>query len=224
MKTATSTIIALLQTCFVESKSTRKLSKKIHWPENLRIITFIHDSCVIDDEIIKNHISKNYKVKGLKHSVKVQRLNVKWLFQGSKNFKDFVKIITQLNSTNLLYDTEFVSILLEQFWRRIQLRLGLFYFLPFVIFGILGIFFLSANLQLRVDPKEAIDVAWIWILGILTFLLSLHQIRVEIISLLGFENKIDYINAYNINDILMLSTMNILIFEFAYVELSGSLE
>ena len=149
---------------------------------------------------------------------------MKWLFQGSKNFKDFVKIITQLNSTNLLYDTEFVSILLEQFWRRIQLRLGLFYFLPFVIFGILGIFFLSANLQLRVDPKEAIDVAWIWILGILTFLLSLHQIRVEIISLLGFENKIDYINAYNINDILMLSTMNILIFEFAYVELSGSLE
>lgn len=117
-----------------------------------------------------------------------------------------------------------MSILLEQFWSEIQLKLGLLYFLPFVIFGITGIFFLSANLQLRVDPKEAIDVEWIWILGILTSLLSLLQMRVEYISLRGFENKIDYINAYNINDILMLSTMNILIFEFAYVELSGSLE
>ena len=117
-----------------------------------------------------------------------------------------------------------MSILLEQFWSEIQLKLGLRYFLPFVIFGITGIFFLSANLQLRVDPNEAIGVEWIWLLGILTSLLSLLQMRVEYISLRGFENKIDYINTMNINDMVMLSTMNILILEFAYVELSDSLE
>ena len=48
--------------------------------------------------------------------------------------------------------------------------------------------------------------------------------RVEYISLRGFENKIDYINTMNINDMVMLSTMNILILEFAYVELSDSIE
>ena len=97
---------------------------------------------------------------------------MEWLFKDGKNFQEFVKVITKLNSTNLLYDTEFVSNLLEEFWSDLQKTLFFFYFIPFVIFGILGVLFLTANLRLRSEPKEAPDEIAIWIYGILTSLLS----------------------------------------------------
>ena len=93
---------------------------KIPWPSNLRRLTFLHHNVTISESVIREKLAKKgKKVKDMSHSIQVERFNIKWLFQDDKHFQDFVKILTELTSTNLVFDTEFVSNLIEQFWGEI---------------------------------------------------------------------------------------------------------
>jgi len=96
------------------------------------------------------------------------------------------------------------------------LNLALEFFLPFVIYGVLGISFIWTNLYRRTDPLDGPSDGLVLTLGVITAILSIPQIRVEIISFTSNKKAKKawaYFNIWNVNDIIMLTLTDLLVVE-----------
>ena len=91
-------MIQLLSSCFVNTKSTRKITT-LDWPTRWekKFFTFCHDNCIIDQETCwkkiyekQSHLSFLYSKETVVSSVSVRKFNLSWLFKDNRNFLGLV--------------------------------------------------------------------------------------------------------------------------------------
>ena len=91
----TPVITELLNSCFVETKSTRQI-QTLEWPSDVNSIMFRHKDSIVTQEDCSFQIERTDKypdTDNIVNAIKVRKLNISWLFRDGKNFTDLVNII-----------------------------------------------------------------------------------------------------------------------------------
>lgn len=153
LKNPSPTIYQLFNTCFVETKSTRFI-RKLDWPadQGLSTTNFFQSSCVVTDDSCVNEINKLEPESTVVNQVKVHKLNLVWLFRNYGNYLKLVQILNDSQQNNEIFATDFVCILLGQYWTKYQKRLFFRLFIPFQIYLFFSIMFIYICLYNSVHP------------------------------------------------------------------------
>ena len=95
----------------------------------------IADTNKAEKKIIQEEFSIN--------TVKVELLDIGWLYADSNGFLDFVQVLDKASQNNKeLFDTQFVKTLLNVFWEKYNYKIIWKIFFPYVLYLILSISFM----------------------------------------------------------------------------------
>ena len=106
-------------------------------------------------------------------------INVEWLYRDRHNFVSFATLLEELPSS--VYASEFIEVLLDQFWSEQQKKIVRWQFYPYIVYAFVAIFFMVLSLRddvvtVKGEREELIFI----ILGSITLVLWANQVKNEI--------------------------------------------
>lgn len=229
VRTATPLMIEMLNTCFVETKSTKRILP-LEWPAETNSLVFRHNDSTITHEgcVAQIHkANKNKDVETILSSIKVRKFDMSWLFRDGKNFTDLVEILNVTNKQEVLA-TEFVKNLSQQFWKQYKIRLICQMFVPFSLYGVLSIAFMYLKLKdaLVSDQEddegegggegEDMHPVEIRVLSYIVVLFWIYQVFLEVKQFDSQKGcckglKDHFTGLWNLNDMIHLSIVLLLV-------------
>lgn len=224
LSNTTPTIIQLLNSCFVETKSTRSI-RRLEWPVGARkTLTFFQADCVVTQDDCEREVENLGPQKKQNTYVSVSKFNLSWLYQDGQDYLNLVRILNESQNNTIIFDTEFVDNLLSEFWEKYWTKLFYQMFLPFVGYMLSAITFMYVSLfrSAYVYDDAWYTKAWVvWTLGIVTFVFWIQECYLEFIQLMGHvgkRNKLKCdmnfflsIDIFNLNDKCQLTALLILL-------------
>ena len=214
LQSATPQISQELNNCFFETKSTRQI-QLLDWPRDLNLLTVRSEKSIITQKQLEDQLaSAEDKVTRV---ITVRMLNLEWFYRDRKNFAAFSDMLQELPDE--VYATEFIECLLDIFWADYQLQIIKWQFVPYLTFISIAISYMYSMLadkqQHAVDSEAGFDLT-VMILGGLTSLFIVNQLRLECYQLIGLENKMEYFSSFwNMIDLTgLLLTLTIVFLSF----------
>jgi len=127
-------------------------------------------------------------------------LDLSWMLGNGKNFVHFTKTLED-SSSEAIYETEFIDILVEEFWNENYEKILYRCLIPWFSYAFLAqTYFINA---LAEDHSQG----WCTVLGILVLLNLSWQLRIEMKQLTHEENFCDYLlDINNLMDLFQVST------------------
>jgi hypothetical protein len=124
-------------------------------------------------------LEKIFEPQSQKIIVRVKMLRTNWIFRGTQKKSepnDLFQLIRTLDKedSDQLYNTEFVAVLIEEFWDLYQSSIFLFVFLPFVIYAMCVIFYFSNYFLEHAEEKDITVGVQEKVIKVLIYFLNLY--------------------------------------------------
>lgn len=205
-----------LNNCFQETKSTRLITE-LDWPRDRAILTTRSNKATIKKEDLDELLADDEDK--VTQTIKVKMINVDWLYRDKHNFVSFATLLEELPST--VYASEFIEVLLDQFWSEQQTRIKRWQFYPYLIYAFVAIWFMVLSLtEDVVTVKDEREELIFIILGSITLVLWANQVKNEIQQFCGSRSALTYFTSiWNLFDIFGLAAVAVI----AVIQMSSQL-
>lgn len=124
----------------------------------------------------------NTEAENLTNSIVVKQLSLSWLFKDGQNFMGLVEILND-SDNHTIFATNFVDILLKQFWGQYQKKLIYRMFLPFVAYFISQITTMAIMLDKKLNPLTNYEQIHVYIFSSMTLALWCYQVYLEYVQM-----------------------------------------
>ena len=161
-----------------------------NWASDEPMITFTQSTSRISqkdiDKILSDKLKEDYEESDIqKQQVDVRILDISWMLKDRMNFVNFTETLNQASNDDI-YETQFISALLMEFWDQNYSIIFWKCFIPWCGYALCAMgFFVQA---LNDDHSNL----WCNILGLLTLVLLIWQMMIEIRQFRANDSGWDY--------------------------------